>query len=341
MDALIKEIVLKSADYFEYEVASVFLGGGTPSILDGEDIRRIMDALNTHFALSDNCETTIEINPGTITVGDGKIENYKTAGINRLSIGLQSAIDSELRALGRIHTLEDFEKLWSMVHEKGFMNCNVDIMSAVHTQTPDSYRKTLEYVCNLKDKPTHISAYSLIVEENTPYANMDLILPSEEEERTMYSLTKEVLASYGYHRYEISNYALDGYECFHNKVYWKRGNYVGLGLGASSMVENIRWKNTSQFSDYINGKFERYENEILSVEAQMEEYMFLGLRMSCGVSINEFEKEFGRKFPEDYYGTVNKYKDMGLMMIYNNDRIMLTDEGINVSNIIFADFLID
>ena len=341
VNALIKELIYKSADYFEYEVKSIFFGGGTPSILEGKDICRIMETVRTHYNVSDDCESTIEINPGTITEEDGKLDAYLSCGINRLSIGLQSANNSELASLGRIHTVEDFEKLWTMVHEKGFANCNVDIMSAIHTQTIESYAKTLNYLCTLSYKPTHISSYSLIVEENTPYATMNLELPDEETEREMYCLTKNVLSQYGYNRYEISNYALEGYECYHNEVYWQRGNYVGFGLGASSMVENVRWKNTSYLQKYTDGEFGRYECEVLPVESQMEEYMFLGLRMSRGITITEFEKEFGRKFPKEYREVVSRYESLGLMEVYNNDRIMLTDEGVNVSNTIFADFLFD
>lgn len=341
VNALIKELIYRSPDYFEYEVESVFFGGGTPSVLPGKDIRRIMETINTHYDVSPDCETTIEINPGTVTEFDGKLDEYKACGINRLSIGLQSANDSELQALGRIHTVADFEKLWALAHMKGFDNCNIDIMSAVHTQTVESYLNTLEYVCSLEERPTHISAYSLIVEENTPYATMNLMLPSEDDERKMYSLTKERLSKYGYRRYEISNYSLPGYECYHNTVYWKRGNYVGFGLGASSMVENIRWKNTPYLQNYIDEDFDHFESEVLSRESQMEEFMFLGLRMSEGVTVSEFENYFNKSFPKQYFDVVEKNKKLGLIEVYNNDRIMLTDKGISVSNIIFSNFLID
>lgn len=341
VNSLVKEIIYRSVDYFEYEVESIFFGGGTPSILPAGHISKILEAIYTHYDVSPSCETTIEINPGTISENDGKLDEYAKAGINRLSIGLQSANDEELRLLGRIHKVTDFEKLWEMVHRKGFNNCNVDIMSAINNQTTESYKNTLEYVCNLDPKPTHISAYSLIIEENTPYATMKLNLPNEDDERYMYVMTKQILSQYGYNRYEISNYALDGYECYHNKVYWNRGNYVGLGLGASSMVENVRWKNTPYLQNYIDEEFIHFEDEVLSIKSQMEEYMFLGLRMSKGVTVAEFEEYFGCEFPKEYWEVVQKYKKLGLIMVYDNNRIMLTDEGVNVSNVVLSEFLFD
>lgn len=360
IETLIKEIESSAFEYKDYEVVSIFFGGGTPSILAGNDILRIMNSIRENYRLSRSAEITIECNPGT--VDEEKLYLYKKAGINRLSIGLQSSIDEELKRLGRIHTLADFEKIYNQALSTGFENINVDLMSGLPGQSVDDYIRTLEYVTGLAASPetpgftavsdhglmpglaalpNHISAYSLIVEEGTPfydkYRNGDG-LPSEEEERKMYEITDAILTKHGYHRYEISNYAKEGYECIHNSVYWRRGNYLGLGLGSSSMVDNVRWKNTSDMRKYLSGEIKEDITK-LTKEDQMEEFMFLGLRMMEGISVSSFKEYFEEDMPEQYYEVIKKYKNMGLME-FNDDRVMLTKEGINLSNTIFSEFLL-
>lgn len=357
--ALTKEISLRSLEYQNYEVISIFFGGGTPSILEGEDILNIMNVIRDKYTLQENAEISIECNPGT--VDSKKLKCFKDAGINRISIGLQSSIDEELRVLGRIHTRADFENIYKHALSTGFRNVNVDLMSGLPNQSVEDYRKTLEYVTGLEPKPTHISAYSLIIEEGTPFYDMLIKqvwnLPNEDEERMMYEITADILGENGYQRYEISNYALKGFECIHNSVYWKRGNYLGFGLGASSMVNNVRWQNETDIERYIESCDENYvnqkrelsndkqdvnlciERQELSKEEQMEEFMFLGLRMMEGISINEFREYFNEDMPGQFYDVIEKYKAMGLMQCKNN-RIMLTKDGINVSNTIFSEFLL-
>ena len=222
-------------------IKTVFFGGGTPSILSGEDIVKILDKLRVCGNLWEDAEISIEANPGTVT--EGKLLLWKKAGINRISFGLQSADNEELKRLGRIHTWEAFEENYYLARKCGFENINVDLMSALPGQTVDTWRKTMERVTALN--PEHISAYSLIIEEGTPfyetYADHPELLPSEEEEREMYYLTKHVLKQYGYERYEISNYAIEGLECKHNQVYWERGEYLGVGLGAVEPQERLRY----------------------------------------------------------------------------------------------------
>ncbi len=250
VEALCREIQETSPEYREYQVVSVFIGGGTPSVLLPEQTIRIMETLKSCFTLTDTCEISMEMNPGTVT--PEKMNAYRACGINRISIGLQSANDGELKALGRIHTCADFLKAYEMAVEAGFTNINVDLMSAIPEQTLKSYQETLQKVLALQPQPVHISAYSLIVEEGTPFYEQKLNLPDEETERRMYEITDDILRKAGYHRYEISNYAKAGKECVHNKVYWQRGNYLGLGIGSASLIQNVRFHNVTDISSYVN-----------------------------------------------------------------------------------------
>ena len=310
---------------------TVFFGGGTPSILDGEDIVRIMEKLYAAGNISETAEISIEANPGTVT--EEKLLLWKRAGVNRISFGLQSADDEELKRLGRIHTWEEFEENYHLARKCGFDNINVDLMSALPGQTVETWRKTMEKVVELK--PEHISAYSLIIEEGTPfyeaYADYPELLPTDEEEREMYYETKAFLASKGYERYEISNYAKSGYECRHNLSYWERVDYLGLGLGAASLLGNVRKSNQTELSEYVKGNFVG-EEDILDATAAMEEYFFLGLRKMKGVDWMPYK--------EQYEKTVQKLIIEGLIE-QEGDYIRLTELGIDVSNYVLAEFLIE
>ncbi|SFU31108.1 radical SAM family heme chaperone HemW [Butyrivibrio sp. INlla21] len=339
-DALSKEICLYADTYKDYTVKSVFFGGGTPSLPDTEYICDILDQLHSKFKFSEDVEITIEMNPGTASFD--KLIKYKAAGINRLSIGAQSFNDDELKKLGRIHDFSTFIKTYEDAVEAGFENINIDLMSALPGQSLETYLSTLKKAVELK--PTHISAYSLIVEEGTPFFDMELDLPDEDTDRLMYHETKRILAESGYHRYEISNYALgDGEknECYHNKVYWERGNYLGLGLGASSMIENVRFSNITDIMEYI-GRLSASESvvsekEELSLESQMEEFMFLGLRLVKGVDMDLFYRQFGKKAEDVYGDVIVKYKTLGLIETDGN-RLRLTEKGLDVSNTVMAEF---
>lgn len=345
---LIEEIKEKAGNYSGYSVPSIFFGGGTPSILHGAQIAEIMEALQKHFYIEKDAEITIECNPGTLT--EQKLSACKSSGVNRLSIGLQSAKNQELEKLGRIHSFEEFLHNYDLVRKMGFDNVNVDIMSALPGQTVSDWEYTLKEI--LKLRPEHISAYSLIIEEGTPFyqnyaadeqrredGEEPLFLPSEETERAMYQLTGEMLLEKGYERYEISNYAKKGKECRHNIGYWTRKNYLGLGLGSASLVENVRFSNTSDLKEYLEGNFEPQDKEILGRKEQMEEFAFLGLRMMKGISRGRFEELFGVEIEAVYGEVIRKMTAQGLLE-QQAGNIFLTDEGISVSNYVMSEFLL-
>jgi oxygen-independent coproporphyrinogen-3 oxidase len=339
--ALIREIVSEAAKYRNYTVETIFLGGGTPSILEVSDIEEVLGQIRACYYLARDVEITMEMNPKTADFE--KLCGLKKVGINRLSIGLQSADNRELATIGRIHTYEEFLQTYEWARAAGFDNINIDLMSALPGQNMESWLSTLNKVFALN--PEHISAYSLIIEEGTRlYENLADYppVPCEDEDRRMYQETKRLMASYGYHRYEISNYARAGFECRHNIVYWKRGNYVGFGIGAASMVENVRWKNIEDIDAYIgescNFSNIRRDTQKLSESECMEEFMFLGLRMMRGVSKREFRDTFGKGMGDVYGDALDKWTELG-MIIYKDGRYRLSDKGIDVSNVILADFL--
>ena len=349
VNLLRREIADAAPKYKKYQVLSIFFGGGTPSLLPDGEVSRIMETIRTYYRVTEDAEITMEMNPDTVT--ERKLQEYITAGINRVSMGLQSADDDELMRIGRIHDYRTFEKAYELAREAGFHNINIDLMAALPEQSIDSYKRTLEKVERLV--PEHISAYSLTLEEGTPLytRRADYRFPSEEEDREMYRLTGEYLSACGYHRYEISNYARDGYECRHNKVYWQRGNYVGFGPGAASMVENVRWTNSADMERYKShvGKLsedvgisdeDMADRQTLTVREQMEEYMFLGLRMMCGVGEREFEDEFGQPMETVYGEVIEKMCRQGLLE-REQGRVRLSGRGIDVSNYVMAQFLFD
>jgi len=328
-----------------YEVTSIFLGGGTPSILNASQTQRIFETLKTKFKISQEAEITIEANPGTVT--REKLETYRACGINRISFGLQSANHEELKLLGRIHTYEEFLESFSLARECGFDNINVDLISAIPKQTLESWEDTLQSVIKLN--PEHISAYSLIVEEGTPFAKVygegcpgAKDLPSEEDERAIYYRTEELLKAAGYHRYEISNYAKEGKECRHNLGYWERKEYLGIGLGSASLIGNTRYSNTTDLIKYIKDAKQpdiiQEEHQVLSPQEQMEEVMFLGLRKMEGVSEREFVKCFGVSIDE-VYGEQLKKLIREELLERKDGWIRLTERGIDVGNYVFSEFI--
>ncbi len=346
VQTLLKEIRLEARRYQSYQVQTVFFGGGTPSLLTVPQLTAIMETLKACFGFAAEAEISMEINPGTVTAES--LVGYRAAGINRLSIGLQSANDEEMKILGRIHTYDMFIRAYKEAVAAGFTNINVDVMSALPKQDRDSYKDTLKKILSLDPRPTHVSAYSLIVEEGTLfyewYEQGKLNLPDEEEEREMYELTGQMLEEAGYRRYEISNYALPGYECRHNKSYWTRKHYVGFGLGAASMVENRRFNNESDMKRYIARIESMSDSEsekrgvLLSAKEQMEETMFLGLRLMEGVSKHKFLETFGVSMDSVYGEVIKKHVKSGLLI--DGDYVKLTRRGIDVSNVVMADFLL-
>ncbi len=390
VSALLKEIEREAVYYKDFTVDSVFIGGGTPSVLPEGALEELLETLRQFYRFcsvsgkdtedgmekeallrhtgkgpAENMaepEITVEVNPGT--VNRKKLESYRRAGVNRISIGTQSVHGKELAYLGRIHSAEDFFRTYQDAQETGFTNINVDIMAALPGQSVEDYMDNLSQIASLK--PAHISAYSLMIEEGTPFyewygegrmegrtlpgsMGMDgnggpvLPLPSEDEEREMYECTDAFLRKKGYHRYEISNYAMPGKECRHNVGYWKRKDYAGFGLGASSMVDNVRWKNLSDMEVYIRRILEKNESvreEIsrLGIQEQMEEFMFLGLRLTEGVERKEFRRIFGRDMEEVYGPVMEKLSSQGLLE--TGGKVRLTPYGRDVSNYVMAEFLI-
>ncbi len=331
MERLIREIEEASALAAAYEVSTVFFGGGTPSILPARRIPRILEEIRKVFPLREDAEITIEANPGTM---DGeKLHAWREAGVNRLSMGLQSADNRELRLLGRIHTWEEFLDNYRLARKAGFRNINVDLMSALPGQTCEDWVNTVEKVLVLH--PEHISAYSLIIEEGTPfygrYEGHPELLPTEDTDRRMYEDTRRILHEHGYERYEISNYARPGYECRHNLGYWNRTEYKGFGLGAASLLGRVRSVNQSDLKEYLAGNYSG-EREDLSEQAVREEYFFLGLRKMEGVDPGPYRA---------HYKELLEKLQMQRLIEEKNGRICLTNRGIDVSNYVLAQFLDD
>ena len=339
IEALLKEI--RAAEHTEdYEIVSVFIGGGTPSALKAEAIASIMSTLQEQFFFCEDAEVTIEANPGTVDLE--KLTIYRNVGINRLSLGLQSTDAEELKLLGRIHSYEEFLKSYEWAREAGFSNINIDLMFAIPGQTGEAWRQHLYQVAELN--PEHISAYSLIIEEGTPFAEQNLDLPDEDTEYQMYEDTAEILERYGYRQYEISNYAKQGYMCRHNAGYWQRREYLGFGLGASSLYGGMRFSNTHQMQEYLkesrNPDQIRKDVTVLSRNERIEEFMFLGLRMTEGISEKKFEENFDVRLMDVYGDILQKYEETGFME-HIETKWRLTRKGIHVSNHILADFLLD
>ncbi len=355
IDQLLGEIQAASLTSEGYQVATIFIGGGTPSILEAGMMRAVVETIRLYFDVAPDAEITIEANPGTLT--PQKLDVYRGCGINRLSIGLQSADNRELKALGRIHSFEEFLKSFERARQAGFWSISVDLMSALPGQTLESWKNTLKKVAMLK--PEHISAYSLMIEENTPFwdyygdgagcaeaENGILPLPDEETERKMYKVTKSFLEAQGYRRYEISNYAKPGFECRHNMGYWTGTEYLGLGLGASSCFHGARFSNETDLKAYLeldflsDGLIKLYQNvEEQTRQSKMEEFMFLGLRMTQGVSDIDFAARFGIKIRSIYGPQIDKLIENGLLK-EEGSRIVLTDWGIDISNYVLSEFLL-
>lgn len=355
-------------------VDTVFIGGGTPSLLLPEETEALLEAARASFRVDAGAEITMEANPGSF--GRAAAGRLRRAGVTRLSLGLQSACDGELARLGRIHTCRAFLESFDAVREAGFDNVNVDLMSGLPGQTAESFGKTLAFTARLG--PEHISAYSLIIEEGTPFyetygamkADLErygewedippgrraayqgtLPLPGEAADRGMYHMTKEFLMEQGYGRYEISNYAKTGGECRHNIRYWTGSDYLGLGLGAASLMDGARFTVTRSLKEYLGRTPEDFrlrkqyrETHVLSVREKMEEFMFLGLRMIRGVEAAGFSRRFGIPLEAVYQKACAGLMEDGLLASSgegDEKRYYLTERGLDVSNCALAEFLFD
>mgnify|MGYP001147604195 CR=1 FL=1 len=345
-EALLAEIDA-AEETAESEVISAFFGGGTPSAVDAGMLARVMEKLRSKYIFSEDAEITLEANPGTLDAE--KLKCYRKSGFNRISIGCQSVHDEELKRLGRIHTFAEFQESFALARDAGFANINVDLMSGLPEQSEEKWEESLRTIAELS--PEHISAYSLIVEPGTPFAEQKLDLPDEDTEREMYARTAEILAEYGFFQYEISNYALSESVCRHNLKYWHCEEYLGVGTGAASYIKTnssgdycrlkvitdtkafseIDWNDQSSLDKCFA------ECDILSLQEQMEEMAFLGLRTKEGVRLSSFYERFGKSFNEVYGEVVKKYTAMGMMKA-DETHVALTLKGMEVANWIMADF---
>ncbi|SER71335.1 radical SAM family heme chaperone HemW [Lachnobacterium bovis] len=372
VDALIKEILYYAPKFKNRKVVTIFFGGGTPSWLDYKLLVSILDTIKANYDVADDAEITLEANPGTVV--KSAMESYKKAGINRLSIGLQSTKDNELKILGRVHNYEQFLKIYHLARKVGFDNINIDLMSGLPYQNIDDFMKSLNEVIRLK--PEHLSVYTLIIEKGTPFYDkykfddvkqhagmVTEALPSEDDVYTMYKLTQQTLKNAGYMQYETSNFAKKGLECRHNIGYWQRKDYLGLGLGAASLVDNVRYSNKRDIYDYVtsankiqkvelssesdrqltDNELDLYNNlhdtvQILSKQEQMEEFMFLGLRMNQGISRSDFEENFNLPIEGVYKKQIDKLKQEGLLEV-KHGQVYLTDKGSDLANYCMAQFV--
>ena len=368
VQALCTELRTRGKEYSGRIVTSVFFGGGTPSLLSPAQISRILDTARGLFVFSKDAEITMECNPGTIHANpmegeanrgkecfeveqnhdeEKKLAGYRTAGVNRLSIGLQSANDEELKLLGRIHDYEAFLETYRIARKVGFANVNIDLMNALPGQTMESWRKTLERIFALTPPPEHLSVYSLIMEEGTTFFEWNsqgkftgrLQIPSEELDREMYAYTGKRLAQAGYQQYEISNYAKEGYLCRHNFGYWTRKEYLGLGLGAASLLGNVRYANETDLQQYLEDPLAGRSEQPLSREEQMEEFVFLGLRTIRGISRKEFEQCFGESMDAYWSKVIQKNVADGLLTD-DGEAIRLSAKGLDLGNYVSAQFLL-
>ena len=347
-------------------VPSVFFGGGTPTVLDAEDLADILGLIKERFDVRQDAEITIECNPGT--ADEEKLTALRKAGFNRVSIGLQSTDDSMLKKLGRIHSFSDFENIWKAAENAGFENTNIDIITGLPGQTLQEINNTAARVLSLDPRPKHISLYSLIIEEGTEFKKLydegKLDLPDEDEERKIHWAIIDACEKAGYRQYELSNLALSGYECAHNSGYWTGREYLGFGIGAASYLRGIRSADTRSLDEYVNywtpeadgknncqmpegiassdAKFygPLSEREILTESDLIEEFMFLGLRMTKGIDINEFRKRFGKDIREVYGDIIDKHIAEGLLE-REDGRLYLSRRGQDLANYVMSDMILE
>ncbi len=315
---------------------TVFFGGGTPSLLSTDELSAILSAIRDTFILSPDTELTLEVNPGTVSAD--KLLALKNAGVNRISFGLQSIHENELKKLGRIHSYSDFLTAYSDARAAGFDNISVDLMYGIPEQTEISFKETLLAVLALA--PEHLSVYGLIIEEGTPFydGRSELELPTEDAECDMYISACATLAEHGYLHYEISNYASgDGYVSRHNLKYWRDEEYLGFGAAAYSYFEGRRFGNSRSIDEYITSSAPA-ECDILSVDDTAYEYAMLALRTSYGFSLYEYKERFGSDFMIGREALIKKYSDAGLLLT-EDGRIRFTERGFYVSNSLLCELL--
>ena len=332
----LKEEIKVELDKKEYSIKTIYIGGGTPSLVDSKYIVDILNLIKEKYTL-ENTEITIEVNPGTIT--ESKLIDYKNVGINRLSIGLQETNNELLKEIGRIHTYEEFLETYNLARKVGFTNINVDLMIGLPNQSIANIKDSLNKIIELN--PEHISVYSLILEEGTKiykkYENKEIELPDEELERNMYWYVKNTLENNGYIHYEISNFCKEGYESKHNISCWNQEEYIGFGVNAHSYMDGIRYSNTESIEEYTN-KANKIVHEKQTLEDMRKEYMLLGLRKIQGISVQEFKNKFGENPIFLFRNELSKLVEEDLLEV-DGDNIRLTNKGLDLANQVWQEFI--
>jgi len=341
-EALKREIILYSERLKNYKIKTVFIGGGTPSLVDARHIYETINLCKQKLNITSNAEISIESNPGTLTYE--KLMTYKEMGINRLSIGLQCWQNHLLKEIGRIHSIEEFIENFNRARKVGFKNINVDLIFGLPAQTLENWIETIANVTQLK--PEHISCYSLKIEENTVFGDMlkkgELLPATDELDRDMYSMTIVRLAENGYKHYEISNFAKDGYECKHNLIYWEAEPYIGIGAGAHSYFNDERYNNAYDINDYAHSIMEqgitRENIQEISKKESMSEYIILGLRLVDGISIKDFKLRYDMDIFNVFGEQIRKLIKKQLLEL-EGDRLKLSRVGLDLANIVFVEFI--
>ncbi|MSU02911.1 radical SAM family heme chaperone HemW [Tissierella pigra] len=342
ISSLLIEMEMYKEKLKDYTIKTIFIGGGTPSSIDGKYIYKLLQFIYENFNTTGLTEITIEANPGTID--KEKVRLYKEAGINRVSMGVQTLDNNLLKSIGRIHTSEDFYRSYELLKGANIENINVDLIFGLPNQTIENVIDSLDKIIQIGVK--HISYYGLILEENTKLYNLyrkgSITLPNEDIEREMYHKVTEYLINYGYNHYEISNYSLAGYECKHNLVYWDLEPYLGLGLSSHSYMENKRFFNVSNINNYIKKLKEKDlpidGEEIINLETEIEEFCILGLRKIKGINKLEFKRRFDEEIENRYEDIINKHINNGLI-VNEKGFVKLTKKGLDLSNLVEVDFL--
>ncbi len=335
VESLIRSIKAKSADARDHKIDTIYIGGGTPTVLDARELCRIVEACFGSYSVTDNAEISCECNPATAS--EDYFRRIRSAGVNRLSIGMQSSRSDELMALGRIHCYEDFVATYKNARRAGFENISADVMYGIPKQTMESLRLTLERLCDLA--PEHISAYCLKVERGTPFGQMGdaLVLPDDDEQYEMYMLCSEYLWARGYEKYEISNFARDGYESRHNLKYWNRDEYIGFGASAHSYFGGERYSISPNVSLFSSGEFAEQSRERIDNDGALCEYVMLGMRLARGVKFSDMREKFGIEFMQRF-PNMRGFERSGHVII-DEEGCRFTDRGFFVSNYILSEIL--
>ncbi len=345
LELLSVDTAQQAASFPDFIVNSLYFGGGTPSLLTPQQVESLIKKIRSCFHLTENAEVTLEVNPGTAS--PESLQGYRAAGVNRLSIGIQSLHDAELTILGRIHSAQEAIGTVASAKLAGFENISIDLMHSLPWQSLTDWESTLQGAISLN--PSHISAYGLSVEADTPMAEMvtkgELTLPEEELSAKMFEMTAEILVDAGFEHYEVSNFARPDYRSRHNQVYWRRGNYLGFGAGAHSFVREpdygVRWENPEglqEYCEFLQGDVSVSQGKAVSRHEAMSELFFLGLRLLDGVNLEEFRAEFGMDATDAFPGVIEKFVCNGLLL-RQGDNLRFSRKGLLLSNQMLCEFV--